>query len=34
VAEVPGYAAYQEKTDREIPVIRLRRVSSPSTKEQ
>jgi deazaflavin-dependent oxidoreductase (nitroreductase family) len=28
VRESPGYAAYQEKTDREIPVVRLRAVSS------
>jgi len=24
VARAPGYGAYQEKTDREIPVVRLR----------
>ena len=27
VARAPGYAAYQEKTDREIPVVRLRPAS-------
>jgi deazaflavin-dependent oxidoreductase (nitroreductase family) len=26
VAQAPGYAAYQEKTDREIPIVRLRAV--------
>ena len=26
VAEAPGYAEYQVKTDREIPVVRLTRV--------
>jgi hypothetical protein len=27
VAQAPGYAAYQKKTDREIPLIRLRAVA-------
>jgi deazaflavin-dependent oxidoreductase (nitroreductase family) len=27
VSEAPGYGAYQEQTDREIPVIRLRAVA-------
>jgi deazaflavin-dependent oxidoreductase (nitroreductase family) len=27
VALAPGYAAYEQKTDREIPVIRLRAVA-------
>ena len=28
-ALAPGYAAYQEKTDREIPIVRLRGVPGP-----
>jgi deazaflavin-dependent oxidoreductase (nitroreductase family) len=31
VALAPGYAAYQEKTDREIPVVRLRAVVTVRT---
>jgi deazaflavin-dependent oxidoreductase (nitroreductase family) len=32
-AQSPGYAAYQEKTDREIPVIRLRPAPASPTDE-